>query len=123
MSPTYVIEKMDRHKGGVYICTANNGVGHAISQINLHVLCKSVCVRPPPLIPVYEHAYLVVADCSLITRPLVAARIDGAGWEIQLQFITSPTPSFRFGRICGIIQRVQGDVYEGFARPRHRRLA
>lgn len=45
VSPTYVIEKMDRHKGGVYICTANNGVGHiAISQINLHVLCKlNVC--------------------------------------------------------------------------------
>lgn len=41
VSPTYVIEKMDRHKGGVYICTANNGVGHiAMSQINLHVLCK-----------------------------------------------------------------------------------
>lgn len=32
---------MDRHKGGVYICTANNGVGQpASSQVILHVLCK-----------------------------------------------------------------------------------
>lgn len=32
---------MDRHKGGTYICTANNGVGQtASSQIALHVLCK-----------------------------------------------------------------------------------
>ncbi|XP_055696900.1 limbic system-associated membrane protein-like isoform X1 [Phlebotomus papatasi] len=39
VSPTYVIENMDRHKGGIYICTASNGVGHsASSQINLHVL-------------------------------------------------------------------------------------
>lgn len=35
------IENMDRHKGGVYICTANNGVGKAASsQVILHVLCK-----------------------------------------------------------------------------------
>ena len=41
VSPSYVIENMDRHKGGTYICTANNGVGQtASSQISLHVLCK-----------------------------------------------------------------------------------
>lgn len=40
-NPVYVIENMDRHKGGTYICTANNGVGQvATSQIILHVLCK-----------------------------------------------------------------------------------
>ncbi|KAM8701531.1 hypothetical protein ACLKA7_007762 [Drosophila subpalustris] len=33
------IENVDRHKGGVYICTANNGVGQpASSQVVLHVL-------------------------------------------------------------------------------------
>lgn len=33
---------MDRHKGGTYVCTANNGVGKpASSQVLLHVLCKS----------------------------------------------------------------------------------
>ncbi|XP_065083273.1 hemicentin-1 [Ochlerotatus camptorhynchus] len=38
-SSVYVIENMDRHKGGTYICTANNGVGPvATSQIILHVL-------------------------------------------------------------------------------------
>ncbi|XP_049530696.1 neural cell adhesion molecule 2-like [Anopheles darlingi] len=38
-NPVYVIENMDRHKGGTYICTANNGVGQvATSQIILHVL-------------------------------------------------------------------------------------
>lgn len=41
INSVYIIENMDRHKGGVYICTANNGVGQvASSQINLHVLCK-----------------------------------------------------------------------------------
>lgn len=40
-SSVYVIENMDRHKGGTYICTANNGVGQvATSQIILHVLCE-----------------------------------------------------------------------------------
>jgi hypothetical protein len=41
VSQSYVIENMDRHKGGTYICTASNGVGQtASSQIVLHVLCK-----------------------------------------------------------------------------------
>lgn len=53
------IENVDRHKGGVYICTANNGVGQpASSQVVLHVLCKystllcsclRVCLRMPVL--------------------------------------------------------------------------
>lgn len=35
------IDSMDRHKGGTYICSANNGVGQAAStQVNLHVLCE-----------------------------------------------------------------------------------
>lgn len=41
VSPVYIVENMDRHKGGIYICTANNGVGPpASNQIILHVLCK-----------------------------------------------------------------------------------
>lgn len=40
-SPILSIEAMDRHKGGVYICTANNNVGKpASSQVVLHVLCE-----------------------------------------------------------------------------------
>lgn len=40
-SPILTVESMDRHKGGVYICTANNGVGKpASSQVVLHVLCE-----------------------------------------------------------------------------------
>lgn len=40
-SSTLLIENMDRHKGGTYICTANNGVGQpASAQVVLHVLCK-----------------------------------------------------------------------------------
>lgn len=32
---------MDRHKGGLYVCTASNGVGvAAMTQVNVHVLCK-----------------------------------------------------------------------------------
>lgn len=35
------IDSMDRHKGGTYICSANNGVGNTAStQVNLHVLCE-----------------------------------------------------------------------------------
>ena len=35
------IDSMDRHKGGLYICTANNGVGQpAINQVMVHVLCE-----------------------------------------------------------------------------------
>lgn len=40
-SPVLSIDNMDRHRGGVYICTANNNVGKpASSQVVLHVLCK-----------------------------------------------------------------------------------
>lgn len=40
-STVLLIESMDRHKGGTYICTANNGVGQpASTQVVLHVLCK-----------------------------------------------------------------------------------
>lgn len=40
-SPIMTIDSMDRHKGGTYICSANNGVGQAAStQVNLHVLCE-----------------------------------------------------------------------------------
>lgn len=40
-SPSLTIENMDRHKGGTYICTADNGVGlPATSLVILHVLCK-----------------------------------------------------------------------------------
>lgn len=43
VNTVYTIENMDRHKGGIYICTASNGVGQtASSQINLHVLCKYI---------------------------------------------------------------------------------
>lgn len=45
VSQSYVIENMDRHKGGTYICTASNGVGQtASSQIVLHVLCEYLFV-------------------------------------------------------------------------------
>lgn len=47
-SPSLTIENMDRHKGGTYICTADNGVGQAAtSLVVLHVLCEypSVSLR------------------------------------------------------------------------------
>ena len=45
-SPVLSIESMDRHKGGVYICSADNGVGKpAQSQVVLHVLCKCLIFK------------------------------------------------------------------------------
>ena len=37
-----VIESVDRHEAGIYICEARNGVGHksATATIKLQVLCK-----------------------------------------------------------------------------------
>ncbi|GAB0088395.1 Immunoglobulin [Sergentomyia squamirostris] len=77
-SPALTIESMDRHKGGTYICTANNGVGQpATSQVLLHVLyppeislerpifhtsedqeAMLVCIvhgEPPPLVTWYRN--------------------------------------------------------------------
>lgn len=35
------IDNADRHKGGVYICMANNGIGQpASAQVTLKVLCE-----------------------------------------------------------------------------------
>lgn len=42
-SPSLTIENMDRHKGGNYICTADNGVGSPVSsQLSLRVLCEYI---------------------------------------------------------------------------------
>ncbi|CAO1390750.1 unnamed protein product [Diamesa hyperborea] len=51
VSSEYIIENMDRHKGGTYICTANNGVGQtASSQIALHVLYPPEIVVDNPIV-------------------------------------------------------------------------
>ena len=40
-SQSIVIQDLNRHHSGSYICTASNGVGQAASaEINLKVLCK-----------------------------------------------------------------------------------
>ena len=44
-SKTLIIDSVDRHEAGVYVCRAHNGVGvgkaeTAEAQINLQVLCK-----------------------------------------------------------------------------------
>ena len=43
-SKTLVIESVDRHEAGIYICEANNGVGvghvKAEAKIKLQVLCE-----------------------------------------------------------------------------------
>lgn len=41
VTPTLILDRVDRHQAGVYQCTASNGVGKNVSeQIVLHVLCK-----------------------------------------------------------------------------------
>ena len=44
-SKTLIIDSVDRHEAGIYVCRAHNGVGvgqaeTAEAQINLQVLCK-----------------------------------------------------------------------------------
>lgn len=49
-SPSLTIENMDRHKGGTYICTADNGVGQpATSVVVLHVLCEYMQQKEGPM--------------------------------------------------------------------------
>ena len=42
MSKTLVIESVDRHEAGTYVCEAHNGVGNqrATAHIRLQVLCE-----------------------------------------------------------------------------------
>ena len=42
-SKTLVIESVDRHEAGTYVCEAHNGVGNqrATAHIKLQVLCES----------------------------------------------------------------------------------
>ena len=42
VAKSLVIESVDRHEAGIYICEAKNGVGHksATASIKLQVLCK-----------------------------------------------------------------------------------
>ena len=42
-SKTLVIESVDRHEAGTYVCEAHNGVGNqrATAHIRLQVLCES----------------------------------------------------------------------------------
>ncbi|KAG4075949.1 hypothetical protein HA402_003775 [Bradysia odoriphaga] len=50
-SPIMTIDSMDRHKGGTYICSANNGVGQAAStQVNLHVLYPPEITVESPIV-------------------------------------------------------------------------
>ena len=44
-SKSLIIDSVDRHEAGIYVCKAHNGVGvgkaeTAEAQINLQVLCK-----------------------------------------------------------------------------------
>lgn len=60
VAKSLVIESVDRHEAGIYICEAKNGVGHksATASIKLQVLCKFCHLRsllhtrvwrPPPM--------------------------------------------------------------------------
>lgn len=41
LSNTLTIDVMDPNKGGIYICTANNGVGMPVSAVvEIQVMCK-----------------------------------------------------------------------------------
>ncbi|XP_037891604.1 neural cell adhesion molecule 2 isoform X1 [Glossina fuscipes] len=67
------IENVDRHKGGVYICTANNGVGQAASsQVVLHVLYPpEITVERPIVFSGEGHEAMLVCIVHGETQPEV----------------------------------------------------
>ncbi|XP_055850770.1 immunoglobulin superfamily member 10 isoform X2 [Episyrphus balteatus] len=67
------IENVDRHKGGVYICTANNGVGQpASSQVVLHVLYPpEISVERPTVFSGEGHEAMLVCIVHGETQPEV----------------------------------------------------
>ncbi|XP_030369446.1 hemicentin-1 [Scaptodrosophila lebanonensis] len=67
------IENVDRHKGGVYICTANNGVGQpASSQVVLHVLYPpEISVERPVVFSGEGHEAMLVCIVHGETQPEV----------------------------------------------------
>ncbi|XP_023034306.1 hemicentin-1 isoform X2 [Drosophila willistoni] len=67
------IENVDRHKGGVYICTANNGVGQpASSQVVLHVLYSpEIAVERPVVFSGEGHEAMLVCIVHGETQPEV----------------------------------------------------
>uniref|UniRef100_A0A0K8WJD6 Lachesin n=1 Tax=Bactrocera latifrons TaxID=174628 RepID=A0A0K8WJD6_BACLA len=67
------IENVDRHKGGVYICTANNGVGQpASSQVVLHVLYPpEISVERPIVFSGEGHEAMLVCIVHGETQPEV----------------------------------------------------
>ncbi|XP_046805984.1 uncharacterized protein LOC111675782 isoform X2 [Lucilia cuprina] len=67
------IENVDRHKGGVYICTANNGVGQpASSQVVLHVLYPpEITVERPVVFSGEGHEAMLVCIVHGETQPEV----------------------------------------------------
>ncbi|XP_061386842.1 lachesin [Musca vetustissima] len=67
------IENVDRHKGGVYICTANNGVGQpASSQVILHVLYPpEINVERPVVFSGEGHEAMLVCIVHGETQPEV----------------------------------------------------
>ncbi|SPP80725.1 neural cell adhesion molecule 1 isoform X2 [Drosophila guanche] len=67
------IENVDRHKGGVYICTANNRVGQpASSQVVLHVLYSpEIAVERPVVFSGEGHEAMLVCIVHGETQPEV----------------------------------------------------
>nr|ABG02142.1 IP03330p [Drosophila melanogaster] len=67
------IENVDRHKGGVYICTANNRVGQpASSQVVLHVLFSpEISVERPVVFSGEGHEATLVCIVHGETQPEV----------------------------------------------------
>ena len=66
VAKSLVIESVDRHEAGIYICEAKNGVGHksATASIKLQVLCKFCYLRSAKT----EHLTLRDAQYAILYR-------------------------------------------------------
>lgn len=82
VSNVYTIENMDRHKGGIYLCTASNGIGQVASnQMNLHVLCKFFFLNLWKFLVLYSQEQRLLHMATLLSKCTFSLRFE-LSWTV-----------------------------------------